>query len=197
MSPTSLVPGASAWKSRASRSGIMPGSPATVVVGRNGRGWQGIRPSSRMIERTSSGGEALALAVQGGMDPAVPVGVVGVVEDPLDEGGQAGPTPGGRRGGPVAPLVEARGRHVHPRAHLHDRVPRLLGIDERELHAHRYSWAKKAAAFPKNSAFIFSSRFSRSSSRSRARSEIDSGGSSPTWSSRYLCTQLPRVPSFT
>src|SRR3954470_9810590 len=142
-------------------------------------------------------GEALALAVQGGMDPAVPVGVVGVVEDPLDEGGQAGPAPGGRRGGPVAPLVEARGRHAHPRAHFHDLVARLLGIDERELRAHRYSWAKKAAAFPRNSAFIFSSRFSRSSSRSRARSEIDSGGSSPAWSSRYLWTQFPRVPSFT
>ena len=35
------------------------------------------------------------------------------------------------------------------------------------------------AAFPRSSAFIFSSRFSRSSSRRRARSVIDNGGSSP------------------
>src|SRR5215207_11186041 len=147
MSPTSLVPGASAWKSRASRSGITPGSPATGGGGPERARLAGDQAQLAHDRADQFRGEALALAVQGGMDPAVPVGVLGVVEDPLDEGGQAGPAPGGRRGGPVAPLVEARGRHFHPRAHLHDRVPRLLGIDERELHAHRYSWAKKAAAF--------------------------------------------------
>ena len=51
--------------------------------------------------------QALFAIVQGGVDPAVPVGLVGVVEDPLDEGGQAVSAPRGRRGGPVAPLVEA------------------------------------------------------------------------------------------
>ena len=60
---------------------------------------------------------------------------------------------------PVTPLIEAGGGHAHPCAHLHDRVLRLLGIDERVARGHRYSWAKKAAAFPRNSAFIFSSRF--------------------------------------
>src|SRR6187397_1629 len=142
-------------------------------------------------------GDALALAEQGGVDSAVPVGLVRVGEDPLDEGGQVAPALRGRRGWPVAPLVITRRGHADPGAHLHDRVQRLLGIDERELRAHRYSWAKKAAAFPRNSAFIFNSRTSRSSSRRRARSEIDSGGSSSTCAIRYLFTQLPRVPSFT
>src|SRR5690349_8674786 len=46
-----------------------------------------------------------------------------------------------------------------------------------------------------NSSSIFSSRVSRSSSRSRARSFTVSGGSSPACSRRYMPTQLPRVPS--
>src|SRR5271169_3990569 len=52
-----------------------------------------------------------------------------------------------------------------------------------------------AAAFFMNSSSIFSSRVSRSSSRNRARSFTDSGGSSPACSRRYMPTQLPRVPS--
>src|SRR5580704_10793976 len=52
-----------------------------------------------------------------------------------------------------------------------------------------------AAAFFRNSFSIFSSRVSRSSSRSRARSLTVSGGSSPACSRRYMLTQLPRVPS--
>ena len=55
MSPTSLVPGASAVKSRATRSGTDAASPAIVVVGRNGLDWHGYRPSSRITARTSSG----------------------------------------------------------------------------------------------------------------------------------------------
>ena len=55
MSPTSLTPGASAVKSRRTRSGIVAASPARVVVGRHGRGWQGRRSSSRITARTSSG----------------------------------------------------------------------------------------------------------------------------------------------
>src|SRR5450756_2535154 len=56
---------------------------------------------------------------------------------------------------------------------------------------------RKAAAFPKNSVFIRNSRPSRSSSRSRARSETLNAGSSSTCSVRYLFTQFPRVPSLT
>src|SRR5689334_12292404 len=74
---------------------------------------------------------------------------------------------------------------------------RLFRVDERVLLAHRYSWAKKAAAFPRNSVVIRNSRFSRSSSRSRARSGRVNGGSSPACSTRYLLTQLPSVPSCT
>ncbi|MCU1664900.1 MAG: hypothetical protein JWR58_4965 [Pseudonocardia sp.] len=79
MSPTSLVPGASAPKSRATRSGIGPVSPATVAVG-----------------------------------------LVGVGEDPFDEGCQAGTAAGGRRRRPIAPLVIARSGHSDPGPHLHD-----------------------------------------------------------------------------
>ena len=52
----------------------------------------------------------------------------------------------------------------------------LLRGDERVLLAHRNSFAKKAAAFPKNSRSSLSSRFSRSSSANRARSETVNGG---------------------
>src|SRR6266511_4210775 len=103
----------------------------------------------------------------------------------------------GRRVGAAAPFVIPRPRHAHPFTHLGDRVVGLLSVDEPVPTAHRYSWAKKAAAFPRNSAFIRSSRTSFSNSRSRARSETDSGGSSSACSARYLFTQLPSVPSFT
>src|SRR4029077_9060750 len=95
--------------------------------------------------------------------------------------------------------------HLHPPAHLHDRrhillirflVCRILRVDELEFLGHRWSRAKYAAAFFMNSSSIFSSRVSRSSSRSRARSLTVSGGSSPACSRRYMPTQLPRVPSF-
>jgi hypothetical protein len=61
MSPTSLVPGADAVKSRRTRSGTSPASPAIVVVGRHGLGWHGTRPSSRISARTSSGPAAISL----------------------------------------------------------------------------------------------------------------------------------------
>src|SRR5258708_7765788 len=86
--------------------------------------------------------------------------------------------------GTATPFVVCRSRHVHPDEHAHERVVFLLAVDELELLGHRYSWAKKAAAFPRNSAFIRSSRTSFSSSRSRARSLIVSGGSSPACSRR-------------
>jgi hypothetical protein len=70
-------------------------------------------------------------------------------------------------------------------------------LDELVFLAPRYFWAKKAAAFPKNSLFMRSSRTSRSNSRSRARSDMLSGGSPPAWSSRYFATQFPKVVSFT
>src|SRR6266540_3019545 len=139
----------------------------------------------------------VALPGQRGVHPPVPVGAVGVVEDRLDEQLQLLPPTRGARGGPVPPFVEPRGGHPRPRAHLDDRVVRLLGVDELVFRAHRYSWAKKAAAFPRNSVFIRSSRTSRSISRRRARSEMLKGGSSSTCSARYLFTQFPRVPSLT
>ena len=56
ISPTIFWPGASAAKSRATRSGMSCSWPSpSVRLTRQGRGWQGSRLSSRMTERTSSG----------------------------------------------------------------------------------------------------------------------------------------------
>src|SRR6266566_7715909 len=197
MSPTSLVPGAAALKSRRTRSGMASASPATVVTGRQGRGWQATRPSWRISPADQLIAHVHAHADELGVHPPVAVGAVGVGEDLPDEDLQPLLALCGRRLGSVAPFVEPRPRHVNPLAHLGDRVVGLLGVDEPVLAAHRCSRAKKAAAFPRNSAFIRSSRTSFSSSRSRARSESASGGSSSTCSARYLLTQLPSVPSFT
>src|SRR5215207_3466300 len=125
------------------------------------------------------------------------VGAVGVGEHGPDEQLQPFAAVRGRRGRPIPPFVVARPRHAQPGAGPQDGVGRLLRVDELKLCGHRYFWAKKAAAFPRNSVFIRSSRFSRSNSRSRARSETVSGGSSSACSARYLLTQLPRVPSLT
>src|SRR4029077_16798755 len=130
-------------------------------------------------------------------DAAIAIGAVGGVEDRLDESGQPSPTARRRRGRAIPPGVEARGRNLQPRAHLHDRVVCLFRVDERVLLAHRYSWAKKAAAFPRNSVFIRNSRFSRSSSRSRARSGRVNGGSSSACSAPYVFIQFPSVPPCT
>src|SRR5664280_496999 len=100
-----------------------------------------------------------------GRHPPVAGGVVGVGEHLPDQQAQLGPAGVRRRARPAAPFIEPRGGHHHPLAHLHDRVQCLLRVDELVLTAHRYSWAKKAAAFPKNSVFIRNSRTSRSSSR--------------------------------
>ena len=54
MSPTSLTPGASAVKSRATRSAVTAAASSGVVVARYGRGWQATSPCSRMIDRTTS-----------------------------------------------------------------------------------------------------------------------------------------------
>src|SRR5207244_2097659 len=111
-----------------------------------------------------------AAAVEFGVDTAVAVRFIEFVEDLLNEFLESGPAAGGDRVGPTAPFVVSRFRDVHPVEHAYKRVVVLLAVDELELLGHRYSWAKKAAAFPRNSAFIRSSRTSFSSSRSRARS---------------------------
>ena len=54
-SPTSLLPGTGAVKSRLSRSGAPAPSPSPgTVVSRNGRGWQATSPSARMMSRIRS-----------------------------------------------------------------------------------------------------------------------------------------------
>ena len=56
MSQTTLRPGRSAVKYRLTRSGMFAAASASASsVIRNGRGWQGTKPSWHMIWRTSSG----------------------------------------------------------------------------------------------------------------------------------------------
>src|SRR5919206_3958743 len=128
------------------------------------------------------------------MNSTITIGAIGLVKNRLDKRGQVRAPLTGDRQRSVAPLVIARGGHLQPNTHFCDGIPSLLRIDERELLAHRYSWAKKAAAFPKNSVFIRNSRTSRSSSRSRARSDNVNGGSSPACSVRYLLPKTPESP---
>jgi hypothetical protein len=130
------------------------------------------------------GADLLALTNELGMHATVPIGLIGMIENRLDQPCEVGPANHSSRGRPVSPFIISRGGHLGPPAHLHDGELCLLRVDELEFRGHRDSWAKKAAAFPKKSAFIFSSRFSFSSSRKRALSLIDSGGSSPAWSTR-------------
>src|SRR6185437_7621306 len=103
-----------------------------------------------------------------------------------------------RRQRAVTPGVVAARRDLEQHAAPPGREAgaRLLRPDERVALAHRRSFAKKAAAFPRNSLSSRSCRFSRSSSASRARSLIDSGVSETGCSSRYFATQLPSVPSW-
>ena len=102
MSPTSLVPGAVAVKSRRTRSGTSPASPARVVVG---------PPRPRLARHRAEfahqpphqlgSGRDLA-ADQHGVDPAVAVGAVGVFEDRGDDGLQLLAALRGGRGRPPA-----------------------------------------------------------------------------------------------
>src|ERR671926_319434 len=143
------------------------------------------------------GADLLALARKVGMHPTIPIRLIGKLKNRLDKGFKPFAASRGGRSRPVSPLIISRLGNLGPLAHLHKGKVRPLRVDELELRAHRDSWAKKAAAFPKNSAFIFSSRFSFSSSRRRARSVIDNGCSSPGWSARDCATQFPSVPGLT
>src|SRR5664280_1810483 len=78
MSPTSLVAGVSQVKSRATRSGVSEASPATVVVGRQGRGWHATRPSSRMSQPDRLRVGMVTEPGEVGVDPAVAVRAVRV-----------------------------------------------------------------------------------------------------------------------
>src|SRR5674476_1658414 len=130
------------------------------------------------------------------VDPPVPVAGVMLGEDVVDHDAQLGPPPGHDRGRPRHPLVETRHRYRQPDTHQPHRVSGAaihiasgpLRVDELIPRAHRYSLAKKAAAFPKNSFSNFNSRTSRSNCASRARSVIDNGSSTCGFATRYAAT---------
>src|SRR6266545_1675221 len=150
-------------------------------------------------------GTGVARPQQRGVDPPVTVRLVRQLENHHDQLFQFLPARCGRRLRPAPPLVIAGAGNPQPLAHLHDGVlgpatrpeGAFLRVDELVPSFYRYSLAKKAAAFPRNSRSSLSSRFSFSNSRSRARSEIVSGGSSPACACRYAFTQLRKVCSFT
>ena len=98
------------------------------------------------------------------------------------------PAPGPRRDHQPAHRGRPRPDHTHPHRQrrpagaVHARHPPRDASDRPATpRSDRVNDPKmiEFAAFPRSSAFIFSSRFSRSSSRRRARSVIDNGGSSP------------------
>lgn len=122
--------------------------------------------------------DLLALTHEVGVHPAIPIRLIGKLKNGLDECFEVLAAIRGGRSRPVSPLIISRLGNVGPLTHLHKGKVSPLRVDELEFRAHRDSWAKKAAAFPKNSAFILSSRFSFSSSRRRARSVNDNGCSS-------------------
>src|SRR6185312_10412204 len=159
-------------------------------------------PHQRPDER---GGTRLTPPQQRGVHPPISVGLIGVGERLLDQQHQIVTSCRGRRHRPAQPFIETGRRHLQPLTHPDDPILRhalsvtgcLLHIDELIPSTHRYSWAKKAAAFPRNSLFKRSSRTSASSSRNLARSDNVNGGSSPAWARRYAFTQFRSVCSFT
>lgn len=124
-------------------------------------------------------------ADQDRVDPPVPVPPIVLDEHVLDHRPQLHPSSCRRRLGSGSPIVIPRPRHTQPRAHLFHQIARQpvlvhsgpLRVDELILRRHRKSFAKKAAAFPRNSRSNRNSRTSRSNSASRARSEIVNGSS--------------------
>src|SRR5437588_1290658 len=138
---------------------------------------------------------------------SVAVGAVGVFERLANH--QLEFVSPGRGGGFRSgfPVVESGPGHAQPGTHLSDsgsigrifcsRTSGVLRIDELIFRGYRCSVAKYAVAFARNSHFALSSRFSRSNSRSRARSETSKGGSFSGYLARYAFTQYPRVISCT
>jgi len=181
--------------------GDRPG--AAVVLGQAGPPRPRLAWHQAMV--THDGADQLetgrdAAAAQLGMHTAVAVGLVGVGEDLHHQRRQLLPPARGRRHFSTFPVEEAGRGHGKPPTHVLHGVGvlhriNLAGFDELILLGYRGSRAKYAAAFFRNSFSIFSSRTSRSASRSRARSLTSSAGSSSAWSRRKAATQFPRVPS--
>ena len=134
-----------------------------------------------------------ALAVQCGGDAPVPVGHVRGVELGFDHQGQLPPSDLRGGVGPAEPVVVSGLGHSDQLAHGCDWAVAFFAADELVALAHRRSFAKKAAAFFKNS---FSARSSLFSARSLAIS-ADSAAASGSWASASfllrLATQTPTV----
>src|SRR4029450_718592 len=116
-----------------------------------------------------------------------PVGAIAGLEQRLDLDLEQLPPLCGGTGRSVQPLVVARPRYLQPAPHPVDGGSTgrgVLDVDERVFVAHRGSLAKYAAAFFRKAFSISSSRFWRSNSRSRARSDNSTGGASLACASR-------------
>lgn len=124
MSPTSLVPGASAVESPSTRSGIGAYLPAwTVLPLRERRGWQGDQPGLSHQVPDQRGPARYTATGQDRVHPPVPVPDLALVEDVLDDHAQRGPARCGGRDRPGCPLIEPRDRHRQPGAHQDHRLP--------------------------------------------------------------------------
>lgn len=85
ISPTHVIPGLSAVKSRLIRSGRRSGLEAGTVVRTFARGWTALQAQSPHEETDRVPVGLNAPPLQGDVDPSVPVSAVGIVEDPLDQ----------------------------------------------------------------------------------------------------------------
>src|SRR5699024_7094596 len=119
------------------------------------------------------------------------------IEELLNLGGQAlAPASAWTWGiAAFAPRVVAGPSDAQHAGHEHDREVGLLLLDELIHLDQACVFAKKAAAFFKNSFSSFSCRFDSSSSSIHARSFGESAVSGSGFWARYFVTQLPSVPS--
>jgi hypothetical protein len=129
ISPTSLVPGAAAVKSRPIRSAVA-GAAGSAIVVPPGPGLAGDQPEPAHQRPHQLRRDGHPAPGQRGVDPPVAVRAVRVVKDVLDEFGEHLPARQRGRFRPVPPFVEPGPGHGQPVAHFRDGVGVLLPVDE-------------------------------------------------------------------
>ena len=173
-------------KSRPTRSGRVSMSSAGTVVRVFRRGCAALSSFSRMMERTVSAETVTPLRCSAAVTRRYPQNHVRGVELGFDHQGQLPPSDPRGGVGPAEPVVVSGLGHSDQLAHGCDGAVAFFAADELVALAHRRSFAKKAAAFFKNS---FSARSSLFSARSLAIS-ADSAAASGSWASASLLLRL-------
>src|SRR5690625_2981639 len=172
------------------------------VLGRNRGAFLGPRLNAgdaQFVHNTADQpqGRALTGIIELSLKSAGTRSAVRGIEELLNLGGQAlAPASAWTWGiAAFAPRVVAGPSDAQHAGHEHDREVGLLLLDELIHLDQACVFAKKAAAFFKNSFSSFSCRFDSSSSSIRARSFGESAVSGSGFWARYFVTQLPSVPS--